>query len=76
MLFVFCGFMTFKVHYSYVSEGIQYFTLRKDRKNKNYLLYSHLRKGQRNVVISLVPPHMYIICLELQRLQFASVEDL
>jgi hypothetical protein len=73
MLFVFCGFMTFIVFYSHVSEGI---TRRKDRKNENYSLDSHLRTGQSNLAVSLVLPHMYIICLELKRLQFTSVEDL
>jgi len=31
--------MTFNVHYSDVSEGIQYITRRIDRKNENYLLF-------------------------------------
>jgi L-arabinose isomerase len=46
MMFVFCGFMTFNVLYSHISEGIQYVTRRKDQKKKKiicYLLDSHFR---------------------------------
>lgn len=76
ILFVFWGFMKFNVFYSRVSERIQYITRRKDQKNENYLLDSLSRTGQSNVAISLVLPHMYNICIQLQRLQFTSVEDL
>ena len=67
--------MTFNVFYSDVSEGIEYITRREVRQNENYLLDSHLRTGQSNVAFSLVLPHTYMICLELQRFQFTSVKD-